>query len=287
MKTGLTHLPEQKQQELENIVHIIKEGVDVEMIILFGSYARGDWVEELDEKGVYYRYQSDFDILVIVDDRKLAKKWRVWKQIRDEVRRSGFIKTPASIISENLHGINHKLKSGHYFYSDIKKEGILLYDSGRHELAEEREMSLEERREKAKEDFDYWFESANGFYIQYQHAVKDKELNIAAFDLHQATERFYSAILLAFTGYKPKTHDLEDLSKQVASQDPSFLSVFPLGTAEEKRLFELLRNAYVDARYDKNYKITHEELQWLGERVSVLQKMTEDIYRKKIKSFAD
>ena len=268
-------------------MHIIKEGVDVEMIILFGSYARGDWVEELDEKGVYYRYQSDFDILVIVDDRKLAKKWRVWDRIEDDVRRSGFIKTPASIISENLHGINHKLKSGHYFYSDIKKEGILLYDSGRHELAEEREMSSEERQEKAKEDFEYWLESAKGFYTQYQHAVKDKELNIAAFDLHQVTERFYSAILLVFISYKPKTHDLKDLSKQVASQDPSFLSVFPLGTAEEKRLFELLRKAYVDARYDKNYKITHKELQWLGERVSLLQKMTEDICSRKIEGFTD
>ncbi len=287
MKTALKHLPEQKQQELENIVHIIKEGVDVEMIILFGSYARGDWVEELDEKGVYYCYQSDFDILVIVDDRKLAKKWRVWDRIEDDVRRSGFIKTPASIISENMHGINHKLKSGHYFYSDIKKEGILLYDSGRHALAEERKMSLEERKEKAKEDFDYWFKSANDFLDTYCYDAEKKSYSKAAFELHQATERFYSAILLVFIGYKPKTHDLKDLSKQVASQDPSFLSVFPLGTTEEKRLFELLRKAYVDARYDKNYTITHEELQWLGERVGVLQKMTEDICRKKIEIFAN
>ncbi len=285
MNTALKNLPEQKQQELENIVHIIKKGVDVEMIILFGSYARGDWVEELDEKGVYYRYQSDFDILVIVDDRKLAKKWRVWDQIEDDVRRSGFIKTPASIISENLHGINHKLKSGHYFYSDIKKEGILLYDSGRHELAEERKMSSEERQEKAGKDFEYWFESAKSFFKGYNFYFKDSDYKIADFQLHQAAERFYSAILMVFTGYKPKTHDLEDLSKQVASQDPSFLTVFPKGTQEEKDRFELLRKAYVDARYDENYTISDEELKWLGERVGVLQKMTEDICKGKIDSF--
>ena len=287
MKKTIKHLPEQKQQELENIVHIIKKGVDVEMIILFGSYARGDWVEELDEKGVYFRYQSDFDILVIVDDRKLAKKWRVWDQIEDDVRRSGFIKTPASIISENIHGINHKLKSGHYFYSDIKKEGILLYDSGRHKLSEEKKKSPEERQEKAGKDFEKWFESAKGFFEHYNFALTRNDYNIAAFQLHQAAERFYSAILLVFTGYKPKTHDLEDLSKQVASQDPTFLTVFPQGTQEEKDRFELLRKAYVDARYDENYTISDEELKWLGERVSLLQKMTENICREKIKSFTD
>ena len=35
------------------------------MLILFGSYARGDWVEDLDPETLQHRYQSDFDLLVI------------------------------------------------------------------------------------------------------------------------------------------------------------------------------------------------------------------------------
>lgn len=46
MKTTLDHLPEQKQQELQRAVEILREETQAEMIILFGSYARGDWVED-------------------------------------------------------------------------------------------------------------------------------------------------------------------------------------------------------------------------------------------------
>ena len=51
MKTALDHIPEQKQQELQRAIEIIRETVDLDMLILFGSYARGDWVEDLDQIG--------------------------------------------------------------------------------------------------------------------------------------------------------------------------------------------------------------------------------------------
>jgi predicted nucleotidyltransferase len=37
------------------------------MIILFGSHARGNWVEDayIGEDGNYYKYQSDFGIYVL------------------------------------------------------------------------------------------------------------------------------------------------------------------------------------------------------------------------------
>ena len=36
----------------------------------------------------------------------------------------------------------------------------------------------------------------------------------AAFLLHQATERYYHAAILVFTGYKQRTHDIELLGVQ-------------------------------------------------------------------------
>jgi uncharacterized protein len=38
-------------------------------------------------------------------------------------------------------------------------------------------------------------------------------LKHAACLLHQATERYYHAALLVFTGYKQRTHDIEALGK--------------------------------------------------------------------------
>ncbi len=61
MKTSISHLPEHKQAELT----AIKEGLiprwgEIEMITLFGSYARGTYVEDKYlEKGITYEYKSD------------------------------------------------------------------------------------------------------------------------------------------------------------------------------------------------------------------------------------
>ena len=40
------------------------------MLILFGSYARGDWVvDRYVEDNIIYTYESDFDLLVVSEDR--------------------------------------------------------------------------------------------------------------------------------------------------------------------------------------------------------------------------
>ena len=107
-----------------------------------------------------------------------------------------------------------------------------------------------------------------------------KTYAMAAFLLHQATENLYSTALLVLTTYKPRGHDIENFGKLAASLEPIFNTVFPTDTAEHKRLFELLKNAYVDARYKMNYKITKEELEWLSGRVKKLQALTEEVCRK-------
>ncbi|CAG5068988.1 hypothetical protein DYBT9623_01722 [Dyadobacter sp. CECT 9623] len=42
MKTSLSHLPENKQDQLRAQTQIVFDKVAAGMIILFGSYARGD-----------------------------------------------------------------------------------------------------------------------------------------------------------------------------------------------------------------------------------------------------
>ncbi len=162
MKKSLRHLPKRKKDELKTVVRMIREEFDVEMIILFGSYARGDWVEELGPDEFHYTYQSDFDILVIAD-KKPAGKHRKWDKLEDRFMRSSVVPTPVTLIHHSIGFLNAQLSKGQYFFSDIKKEGILLYDSGRNELAEEKKMSPEQYRKKAEKNYKKWFESI--FYI--------------------------------------------------------------------------------------------------------------------------
>lgn len=209
MKRSLAHLPKHKQQELIEATSIIKVNPGVEMVILFGSYARGDWVEDTYTEGhITYEYKSDFDILVIVKNRQYARRIMTWDKMESAINNSRTINTWATVIVHDITEVNKALSRGRYFFTDIKKEGVLLYDSKRYKLAKAQKLSPEERKQTAQDDFKYWFKSANEFFIDFGHAFKRRSYSKAAFELHQATERFYTTTLLVFTHYKPKEHDI-------------------------------------------------------------------------------
>ena len=161
----------------------------------------------------------------------------------------------------------------------------MLYSSGRVPLPEIKELSVRERKYYAQKDFDNWFESAKEFFKHFEYAMNDESYKIAAFLLHQSAERFYTAVMLTFTGYKPKLHDLEKLGVRALVFSNEFKDIFPIETQQEKDLFDLLKRAYVEARYSMSYEITKEELKYLAERVKLLQATTEKVCREKIKSF--
>ncbi|MGI0016882.1 MAG: HEPN domain-containing protein, partial [Nitrososphaera sp.] len=164
--------------------------------------------------------------------------------MRDKLRAE--IRTPVQIISDNLHYFNSCLKEGRYFFTDIKEEGILLYDSGRIKLAEPRKLTVEQRIKLAEEYFEEWYESATDFFESFETNLSKSKYKLAAFELHQAVESFYSTILLVLTNYKPKGHDLEEYGRLAASQEPILNAIFPRDTPEDERRFELLQKAYVE-----------------------------------------
>lgn len=284
MKTSLGYLPINKQTELADIVRIITEVFLPEMIILFGSYARNEWVEEKYDE-IHYRYQSDFDILVVVKTQSELAQAKLERDIEDRIEKNEDIKTPASVIVHDIDFVNRRLGRAQYFFTDIKKEGVLLYDSGKFQLQEARELLPAERKKLAQEDFDYWFNSAKEFFKGFRFYFEEKSYPIAAFHLHQIAERLFSGILLVFTRYKPNTHDLYVLRKLANSVDYRLTQVFPLDNGESKRLFKLLKKAYVEARYKPNYLITHDELMQLYQQLEELKKVGEAICQEKIESF--
>ncbi|MFH1616101.1 MAG: HEPN domain-containing protein [Planctomycetota bacterium] len=285
MKKSLSHLPEHKQQELKLITDtIVKSYPGVQMLILFGSYARGNWVEDIYKQGhITYEYKSDYDILVITETKRQANDDGLQRKLNDKLKGAP---TDVNLIYHHIIQINTNLENGWYFFSDIKKEGIVLYDSGKYKLAKIKKLSPRQRAELAKTDFNMWFKSAKEFYDNYVINFDKRRYKNAAFQLHQATERFYIAVMLVFTNYKPKTHDIEKLGRKAASFDPRFLKAFPRATKSEEQAFNLLKKAYIDARYRASYRITKKQLEYLAKRVKILQKLTKKVCREKIESYA-
>ncbi|AJQ94881.1 HEPN domain-containing protein [Gynuella sunshinyii] len=282
MKTTLDHLPLDKQEQLLYAVDIIVQTVKPELLILFGSYARGDWVDHLEDDGVHYRYQSDMDLLAITKNSVLARRTESKRSLSRRLMRE--IKTPVSLIAEDIHFVNAQLSKCQYFYADIYREGILLHDSGKLELVEPKELPLAARKIEAQRHFDHWRDLIKEKLKVYDLVSNEGLNNEAAFSLHQATERLYAMILLVFTHYKPKIHDLEKLRTLTGSIEPEFLSAFPKSTPFECACFELLCQAYVDSRYDPGYSITVEQLEWLAERIKHLQTLAEKHCAAKIES---
>jgi HEPN domain-containing protein len=195
------------------------------------------------------------------------------------------VTAPFSPIVHSLTVVNDQLKKGHYFFKDIRQDGILLYDGNHKQLVEPGNLSSSEAKEIAEKHFKQWLKSAAEF-LEFATIAQDKTyLNKAAFELHQATERFLSCALLVYTNYRPKTHNLKRLLALCVQLEPRFGSLFPRDTKHHRRCFELLKRAYVEARYSEHYKITEEELRWLGEQVVALQSLTEVVCRERIAGF--
>jgi predicted nucleotidyltransferase len=171
MKKSLEHLPEHKQAELELIKDIILEKLpDVRMIILFGSFARGDWVEDthIEDKAVHV-YESDYDILVATKTAKEADSYNIQDTITKAIEAVGKVTTPVNIIYHSFAYISKMLTEGHYFFCDIKKEGIHLYrKSSKFSLGKIKILTSEGRRKLAGEHFDQWFKKAKGAYRGYE-----------------------------------------------------------------------------------------------------------------------
>lgn len=294
MKKSLDHLPVGKRRELAYVVEIVREGFAKAIegrraprfkhgkllkIILFGSYARGDWVE--DPVG---RYFSDFDILVVVDHEDLADVGEFWLPTEDRLisEAGAALRTPVSIIYHSLDDVNEKLRLGRYFFMDIVRDGIVLFEEPGYPFAEAQPLSNDQALKETKDYFEEWFESAERFFQNAKDDIARGWSKEAAFLLHQSSERFYHCLFLVRTLYSPKTHNLNRLRALSEGLEPSLKQVWPHETKFQRRCYELLRAAYVKARYSRHYRITSEELAWLAERIGLLRELVEKAYQERI-----
>ena len=128
-------------------------------------------MEDLDPQTLHYRYQSDFDLLVVTQTRKQAGNIEQNNQLNQRLMKT-LHKPPISLIAEDIQFVNRRLRKSQYFYIDIRREGVVLYDAGKFELAEPKELTTQERKKLAEEDFEYWFNNATGFLIDFNNALK-------------------------------------------------------------------------------------------------------------------
>lgn len=160
MRTELDHLPLAKRRELDRVVQILFEEFDdahgkpdgqrklgrILKVILYGSYARGNWV---DEPHTAKAYQSDFDLLVIVNQKELTDRVAYWEKADERLNRERTItqnlKTPVNFIVHSLQEVNDGLAHGRSFFIDVARDGIALYQAEDSELHQPKPKTPDDR----------------------------------------------------------------------------------------------------------------------------------------------
>ncbi len=304
MRTSLEHLPGRKRRELERIVEILHREFSAKVeaatsarrkrgrilkIILFGSHARGGWVE--DHGSGYY---SDYDILVIVNGEEFADFSTWWAYAEDRILMDERIRTVTNFIVHPLSEVNARLKEGRYFFSDIVSEGVMLYElketrkSGnvKYKLAAPTPPDAEAALQLATEYYEFWMGNAKTSLSVANHCMAEGHQNEAAFNLHQAVERCYAGFLLTKTLYVPPTHNIKFLRSLCEDMAPALRAAWPRTQKPHPRRFEQLKKAYVEARYSRHFEITQEDLEWLEERAKHLSELVGQACREHLETWA-
>ena len=278
MKRDIDHLPEKQQAELARVRTTLLTEFDASIaggtqtwrkhgkilkIILFGSYARNDWVDE-PENG----YLSDFDLLIIVSNEKLTDIADYWYVAEDKILHDTAIGRTVNIIVHDLAEVNAAIGRGEYFWTDIVRDGVVLYELPGHPLAAPQPMTPEAALAAARAfqaeklgDVDVWLTEATT-HLKTHPSTRSSRKH-AAFRLHQAVEAAYICALLVHTFYFPRSHNIKFLRSLAEDVDKTLVTAWPRETKLERRRFETLKRAYVEARYSDQYDVNTEDLEAL------------------------
>lgn len=292
MRMDIDHLPAIQRGELRRVQDVLmaefaeaisratsaaRKNGKVYKIMLFGSYARDDWVDE-PENG----YQSDFDLLVIVSHRDLTDIEHYWYVAEDKILRDASIDRPVNIIVHSLDEVNQALGRGEYFWVDIARDGIVLYDLPCHALATPMPLTPADAYEMARAYFEDWLEKVNDGIEIAEFCIKSRKWKDAAFTLHQATERAYICFLLVRTLYFPRSHNIKFLRSLAEDSEPRLIDAWPRDARLDRRRFELLKRAYVEARYSSAYAISTDDLDAIASSVRALRDIVESVSRERL-----
>ncbi len=292
MKNSLDHLPSKKQRDLDRIVQILFEEFEdahgsptgerklgrILKIILFGSYATGRWVHEPHtERG----YQSDYDLLIIVNQKELTDRIDYWSKAEDRLDRAWSvlreISAPVNFIVHTLQEVNDGLAHGRYFFMDVARDGIVLYQLDDSELHAPRPKTAQAAYEMALGYYEKWFDLAVTSKMTFQFLHQNQKIPDAAFNLQQACERLYYCVLLVYTFYTPYVHNIKYLRTQAEKLSPRLIEAWPRPARKKEAMFQKLKDAYVKSRHSDHFKMTEEEFTWLSERVEILGEIVNEL----------
>lgn len=279
-------LPAHKLKEIEAIKEVVTEFVDPDMIILYGSYARGEFKDQVYIKdGIRYFYISDYD-LIIVTNKTNIKEY----ELANELEKRISARPDINFFMYDIKYLNQELKTGNFFFVPVYFEGVMLYDNGKSKLITPQPLSIEQIRENITKYYEFWISNTEEFYETALQKL-EKTINgktrsgLTLWFLFQTIESVYSTLQLVFMGIKPKLHNLYKYRRSVSAISEEFNSIFPdVKDSNERRMFDLLNRAYIAGKYNMDFEVSIEDLKEISTRLESMIEIADRLCVERIES---
>jgi len=277
MKTSIEKLEKHKREELIQILEVIlniwKNYIKPEYIIIFWDYIKNNKniINLVREWDTLVEYKTIIQILVITRKPAQEKNMTLSREIMSKIKNIKEIKSAVNIIIQDIYSFNDWIEQKMYFYLNILNEWIMLYNSGRFKLKQAKSIWIEEIKQIQKDDFGHMYEIACEFIKDYKNAYNRASYKLSLFYLHQSVEFLLTCYLLVKVWYKPKTHDIDILYTKIKEQTKEFNYWFDL--KNENYYFEILRWAYINSRYNKDYVVNRQDILFLEIKVLSLREL--------------
>lgn len=221
---------------------------------------------------------------MIVSHPKLTDIADYWWEAENRISRDPSIGRIVNIIVHDLAEVNQALGRGEYFWTDIVRDGVVLYELPGHAFATPKPMTPHDAATMAQGYLEHWVPRIESMLAGADFHKLRGERNDAAFSLHQAVERAYACFLLVHTFYFPRSHNIKFLRSLAEDVDKRLISAWPREHRLDKRRFEMLKRAYVEARYSDQYDVTVEDLDQIAASARRLRDLVAETCRERIGS---
>jgi HEPN domain-containing protein len=162
------------------------------------------------------------------------------------------------------------LTEGHPFANSVVEKGLLLYSKER-SLPVPTPFDKEALAGRNGQLYTQTKEKIEAFLTGAVLYKLRKEWKLSCFMLHQTAEQALRTLLITNIGLRVISHNIEKMLRYTSMFAHEAWDIFSKKDKRNKRLLQLLNDAYLDARYrEQDYAITYEELEKLFEKTNRL-----------------
>ena len=180
---------------LTDIAHVLGERVRPDLVLLFGSRARGTARED-----------SDFDLMIVVRDPSAVESSRkaAYAALRE-------LQVSADVLGRSVEEYERRQHDPGFMDWMIAREGVVLYSTG---LVPQRSPERVRETDPSEDSLAMWMQRAASDINAADAllASPDPSIDAICFHAHAAVEKWLKALIVVHTQvFPPKTHELPTL----------------------------------------------------------------------------